>query len=39
MTLCDTIEDIKSKIADISLKALWGKTAEELVKEIIEETK
>ncbi len=35
MTLSKEIQRIKSEVADISLKMLYGKTAEEIVEEII----
>lgn len=35
MTISKEIERIKSELADISLKMLYGKTAEEIVKEAL----
>ena len=35
MILSKEIQRIKSEVADISLKMLYGKTAEEIVKEIL----
>ena len=35
MTLSEEIQLIKSDMADISLKMLYGKTAEEIVKEML----
>ena len=35
MILSKEIQRIKSELADISLKMLYGKTAEEIVKEVL----
>lgn len=35
MILSKEIQRIKSEVADISLKMLYGKTAEEIVKEML----
>lgn len=35
MILSKEIQRIKSKVADISLQMLYGKTAEEIVKEVL----
>lgn len=35
MVLSEEIQRIKSDLADISLKMLYGKTAEEIIEEIL----
>ncbi len=39
MILSKEIQRIKSELADISLKMLYGKTAEEIVKEVLTDKK